>query len=235
MTVVERPGPAPGRSAPWLGTGIGVVLGVVAGAAIVVAAALAVRSDHGSGAAATEHRELAPFVAVELAGENTVTIRVGPAQSVAVTADQDLIRRVTTIVHDGRLVVGNEGSVTTANGMSVAVTVPSLERVVLSGSGTVTVAGVTGNDFVADLSGTGTLEASGTVGRVTAVLSDTGTVDLKGLIAREAVARMDGTGVIGVHATSTLDATLTGTGSIVYWGAPSVTTHNTGTGTVTAG
>jgi hypothetical protein len=46
---------------------------------------------------------------------------------------------------------------------------------------------------------------------------------------------MDGTGVINVHATSTLDATLTGTGSIIYSGSPSVTTHNTGTGSVTGG
>jgi Putative auto-transporter adhesin, head GIN domain len=233
MTVVERPGR--GRPAPWWGPGLGVALGVVAGAAIVVVTTLAVRSDHGSGVAATEHRGLAPFSAVELAGENTVTIRVGPAQSVAVTADDDLIQRVTTTVRNGRLVVANEGGFTTAARMSVAVTVPSLDRVVLSGSGTVSVVGVRGTDFVADLSGTGTVAASGTVDHLTAVLSDTGTVDLQGLIAREAVARMDGTGMIGVHATSTLDATLTGTGSIVYSGSPSVRTHNTGTGTVTAG
>src|SRR5262245_37359530 len=155
MTVVERPGPAPGRPAPWLGTGLGVVLGVIAGAAVVVAAGLAVRSDHGSGVAATERRELAPFAAIGLAGENTVTIRVGPAQSVAVSADDDLIHRVTTSVRNGRLVVGDEGSFTTATTMSVAVTVPSLERVVLSGSGTVTVAGVAGREFVAALFGNG--------------------------------------------------------------------------------
>jgi hypothetical protein len=233
MTVVERP--AHERLAPWLRTGLGAVLGIVAGTAIVVAVALAVRNDHGSGVAATEYRELAPFATVELAGENTVTIRVGPAQSVAVTADEDLIDRVTTTVRSGRIIIANEGRFTTATRMSVAVSVPSLDRVVLSGSGTVTVEGVTGTDFVADLSGTGTLAASGTVDHLTAMLSDTGTVDLQRLIARDAIARMDGTGVINVHATSTLDATLTGTGSIIYSGSPSVTTHNTGTGSVTGG
>jgi hypothetical protein len=170
----------------------------------VVAVALAVRNAHGSGVADTEYRELAPFATVELAGENTVTIRVGPAQSVAVTADEDLIDRVTTTVRSGRIIIANEGRFTPATRMSVAVSVPSLDRVVLSGSGTVTVEGVTGTDFVADLSGTGTLAASGTVDHLTAMLSDTGTVDLQRMIARDAI-------------------------------SPSVTTHNTGTGSVTGG
>jgi hypothetical protein len=208
------------------------VLGVLTGAAILVAVALAVRSGHGEGVAVTEYRGLAPFATVELAGENSVTVRVGSAQSVAVTAADELIDRVTTTVRGGRLVIANAGSFTTATPMTVTVSVPSLDRVVLSGSGTVTVEGVTGTDFVADLSGTGTLAASGNVERLTAVLSDTGTVDLERLIAHDAIARMDGTGVINVHATSTLDATLTGTGSIIYAGSPTVTTHNTGTGAV---
>ena len=113
----------------------------------------------------------------------------------------------------------------------MAVSVPSLDGVTLSGSGTVIVDGVTGTDFIADLSGTGTL-ASGTVDRLTAVLSDTGTVELQGLVAHDVIARLEGTGDINVHATSTLDATLTGTGSTVYSGSPSVTTPNTGTGSI---
>jgi len=43
-----------------------------------------------------------------------------------------------------------------------------------------------------------------------------------------------GTGDVRVQATSTLDATLSGTGSILYTGSPAVTTHNTGVGSVTA-
>jgi Putative auto-transporter adhesin, head GIN domain len=235
MAVVSRPGHH--RRAPRLRVGLAAVVGVAAVAAIVVLVDLAVRSDgdstHGSGVTATEYRELAPFAAVELAGANTVTVRVGPAQSVAVTADDDLVDQVTTTVRSGRLFIANDGSFTTEAPMRVAVSVPSLDGVTLSGTGTVIVEGVTGTDFVADLSGTGTLAASGTVDRLTAVLSDTGTVELQGLVAQDVIARLEGTGDINVHATSTLDATLTGTGSIVYFGSPSVTTHNTGTGSIT--
>lgn len=104
----------------------------------------------------------------------------------------------------------------------------------IRGSGlAVTVEGVTGTDFTADLSGTGTLEVSGSVDRLTPVLSGLGTVALHGLVAHDAIARLEGTGDVEVHATSAIDAALTGTGSIVYSGSPSVTAHNMGTGSIT--
>jgi Putative auto-transporter adhesin, head GIN domain len=229
--------PVHDRPASWLRTGLVVVVAVVAVAAIVGFVDLAVRnvgdSTRGSGVTATEYRELAPFATVELAGANSVTVRVGPAQSVAVTADDNLVDHVTTTVRSGRLSIANDGSFTTKTPMTVAVSVPSLDGVTLSGSGTVIVEGVTGTDFIADLSGTGTLVASGTVDRLTAVLSDTGTVELQGLVAQDVIARLGGTGEMNVHATSTLDATLTGTGSIIYFGSPFVTTHDTGPGSIT--
>jgi hypothetical protein len=234
MAVVT--GPAHERRAPWLGIGLAAVVAVVAVAAITVFGAVADRDDdptHGSGVGVTEHRELAPFAVVELAGANTVTVRVGAAQSVAVTGDDNLVGRVTTTVRSDRLFIADYGTFSTESPMTVAVSVPSLDGVTLSGSGTVTVQGVTGPDFAVDLSGTGTLVASGIVDRLTAVLSGAGTVELGDLVARDAVARLGGTGDISVQATSTLDATLTGTGSIVYSGSPSVTTHDTGTGTIT--
>ena len=225
------------RRAPWLPVGLVVLVAVVAVAAITVAGGLAVRNDgdvtHGSGLATTELRELAPFAAVELAGANAVTVRVGPTQSVAVTGDDNLMDRVTTTVRSGSLLIDDHGTFTTEAPMNVAVSVPSLDRVTLSGSGTVTVEGVTSTDFTADLSGTGTLEVAGSVDRVTAVLSGFGTVALHGLVAKTPSHVLEGTGDVSIHATSSLDAALTGVGSITYVGSPSVTAHNTGTGSIT--
>jgi Putative auto-transporter adhesin, head GIN domain len=59
-----------------------------------------------------------------------------------------------------------------------------------------------------------------------------GTLDLHDLVATDSTAHLQGTGTIRVYATSTLEATLTGVGTILYRGDPAVTTHNTGTGTV---
>jgi hypothetical protein len=190
----------------------------------------------GSGHAVTVQREVAPFTAVDLAGTNTVIVHAGRPQSVAVTADDNLVDRVTTTVHNGRLVIGDRGSFTTKATMIVVVSVPSLTGASVreSGTGTVTVDGVGADSFVADLSGDGTLTVSGTAVRVRALLSASGTLDAGDLAARHAVVRLDGTGTVEVNATATVDATLTGTGTILYRGSPVVTSHVTGEGTVTA-
>ena len=161
-----------------------------------------------------------------------MVIHIGTPQSVAVTGDDNLVGRVTTAVRAGLLVIDTTGSFTTKAPMHVAVSAPALDAMELSGAGTVTVDGVTGADFSAELAGNGTLVVSGTVQGVTAVLDGAGTLDLHDLLATDATAKLPGTGTIRVHAASTLDATLTGTGTILYRGDPTVTMHNTGTGTV---
>jgi hypothetical protein len=211
---------------------------VVAVAAMVVIATVGSReapsssSTRGSGLSATDRREVAPFTSVQLAGANTVVIHVGVPLSVGVIGDDNLVGRVTTVVRAGRLVIDNTGNFVTKAPMRVAVSVPSLDGVELSGAGTVTVDGVATADFSAELVGNGTLEVSGAVQRLTALLGGAGTLDLHDLAATNSTVQLQGTGTIRVQATSTLDATLTGTGTILYRGEPTVTTHNTGTGTI---
>jgi hypothetical protein len=217
---------------------VGGALVAVVVAVIVVIATVgdregpSVSSTDGSGVSVTDHREVAWFTRVELAGANTVVVHVGVPLSVAVTGDDNLVGRVTTVVRAGRLVIDNTGSFTTKAPMHVAVSVPSLDSVELGGAGTVTIDGVTGADFSADLAGNGMLVVSGTVDEVTAELVGAGTLDLHDLVATDASAQLAGTGTIRVDATSALDATLSGTGTILYRGHPTVTMRNTGTGTV---
>ena len=226
---------APPRSA-WPLAVVGVLIATVI-LVVAIGGGRETRSasrTRGSGVSVIDRREVAPFTGVELAGANTVVIHVGAPQSVAVTGDDDLVSRVTTVVEHGRLVIDDSGNFTTNAPMHVAVSVPSLDGVELGGAGTVTIDGVTSADFGADLAGDGTLIVSGAVQQVTAVLSGTGTLDLHDLVATDGTAQLQGTGTIRIHATSVLDATLTGTGTILYGGEPTVTMRNTGTGTVTA-
>jgi hypothetical protein len=222
-------------SSAWLMVIVGVLVAVVVVVVIATAGprdAPSTSSTRGSGISVTERREVPPFATVDLAGTNTVVIHVGAPLSVAVTGDDNLVGRVTTVVRDGRLVIDDIGSFTTKASMHVAVSAPSLDGVALGGTGTITVDGVDGGDFSAELVGDGTLAVTGTAHRVTAVLAGDGTLDLHDLVASDGTASLRGTGTIRVHATSTLEATLTGTGTILYRGNPTVTTRSTGTGTV---
>lgn len=190
----------------------------------------------GSGVAGTQVRHLDPFSRIDLAGANTVSVRVGSPQLVTVRGDDNLLERVTTTVAGGTLSIGNRGSFETHSPMSVAISVPILDAVALSGSGTISIIGVRGQAFGAELSGAGTIQASGWVDRASATLGGTGTILLGGLVARDAEAAVDGTGTIEVYAADSLDARITGTGSIEYSGSPStVNRHIDGTGSISGG
>lgn len=189
----------------------------------------------GSGVTATETRAVAPFDSVELAGADSVTIQVGPAQSVVVQADDNLLANVTTRVDDGRLVIATTRSFTTATPMSVALTVPSLESLTLSGSGAVTADGIEASALRISLSGNGLLRATGSVATLDVDLAGSGDAELAGLAAQDVHAVLSGTGRIVVDAAQTLDAEIPGNGAILYTGSATVTKSVTGTGSITSG
>jgi Putative auto-transporter adhesin, head GIN domain len=219
-----------------------VLAGVVVLAAVVVALIAGGVFDGssgtlvGSGVPATEEREVDSFAGVELAGTTAVTIQVGGPQSVVVSADENLLDTVTTQVSSGRLVIGTDGSFTTASPMTVDVTVPSLEGLTLSDTGSITADGIRASELTVSLAGSGLVQASGRVESLDVTLAGSGDAELGGLEARTVRAVLSGTGRIVVHASESLDASVPGTGSITYLGGPvAVTESVTGTGTIASG
>jgi hypothetical protein len=189
----------------------------------------------GSGVAATQARDLAAFDSVELAGGNNVVIRVGEKQSVVVKADDNLLDRVTTEVQSRKLVIANTpGSLTTKSPMSVEVNVPTLTALTLTGSGNIVVDGVEAESLELTLPGSGTLTGSGTATRLDVTVGGSGTVQFTGLVATDVRALVSGSGSIFITATKTLDASVSGSGAILYAGNPQEITQNvTGTGAIT--
>jgi putative autotransporter adhesin-like protein len=181
-------------------------------------------SDHasssttvGSGAAATQARTVAPFTAVELAGSNNVVIHVGEKKSVLVRGDDNLLRRITTKVRASTLVIGNTpGGFTTKSPMRVDVGVPTLSALTLSGSGTI--------------------NGSGTATKLDVTVSGSGSVELIPLVAQDVRAAVSGSGSIFITATRRLDAAVSGSGAILYAGHPTTVNKNvTGSGAIVGG
>jgi hypothetical protein len=189
----------------------------------------------GSGVPATQARDVAPFTSLELAGSNNVVISVGEKQSVVVRADDNLLDRVTTEVQSAKLVVANTpGSFTTKSPMIVEVTVPTLTALTLTGNGNIVVSGIETDSFRVSLPGNGTLTGSGTAARLEVTVGGSGTVQFTRLVADDVRALVSGSGGIFVTATESLDASVTGSGAIVYTGNPSsVTKSVTGSGAIT--
>ncbi len=174
----------------------------------------------GSGVLTTQTRSLPSFRAIDLAGGSTITVHVGARQTVVVHADDNLLDRVRTEVRNGVLVVSERGRFATERPVAVEVTVPSLEGARLLGSGAISVDGVHAPRFTARVLGSGMLSIAGTVGKLDASLAGSGAMELGDLTARFVTATVPGSGRLDVHATDTLDASIAGSGSIVYGGHP---------------
>jgi putative autotransporter adhesin-like protein len=209
-----------------------------------IGVALALRGGHsssgsgiqGSGVAASQTRAVPSFTSLDLAGGNEVNVVVGGPQSVVVNADTNLISHVTTRVVAGTLVIGDTGSFTSRAPMNVEVSVPSLTALNLSGDGQISVTGISLPQLTVTVSGSGLLSASGTVTRLDVTLRGDGMAELSQLSARDVHAVLTGSGLIKVDAVSSLNASVPGTGLIMYTGNPAqVATSVTGTGSITAG
>ncbi len=242
MAVAPTPTPAHRRRATPPGL---LAFALTLTAAVVVIAFLLVRHYElgssssgltvGSGTAISQTRTVAAFTKVELVGSNIVTIRVGRPQAVVVRADDNLVDRVTTTVRHGRLVIGDRGGgFTVRSPMSVSVTTPSLDALILSGSGTVDVSGVETPRLAVLLPGSGVLRAAGTAGTLDVRIAGSGTAELQRVRARDVHAGVSGSGVINVTATNTLNAQVSGSGAINYGGSPKhALTVVTGNGAIT--
>ena len=222
------------------------ILEVVAFAVLVVtvvALAVALRNSgssgsgvQGSGIPASQVRSLPPFTKVELAGGTNVTVTAGARQRVVVHADSNLLDHVTTRVVARRLVVGNNGSFTAKAPMSVAVTVPKLEALALTGGGILDARNVHARALTLTLSGGGLTRTSGAVRSLSVLLTGGGAAQLGDLVAHDARVRLSGAGLVVVDATNSLNATLAGAGSILYSGNPRhLTTNLTGSGAISPG
>lgn len=214
-------------------TVVALVAGGVAVALLIQHDTTQKKSIEGSGTAVTEYRSLPGFTGVEVLGTNNVVIHVGRPQTVAVTADDNLVSSVKTTVASGTLVIEEPANFTTQTPMSVEITVPSLTTIVAAADGQVIVDGVRSPTLRVDLSGTGNVVGSGSVKRLTTTLSGTGNVDLSRLSGWDVFATLAGTGRIVVDAVHALHARVPGTGAIHYVGNPAVVDRQvSGTGAV---
>jgi len=225
---------APHRSGHPAHHGRPILIAALIAVVAVVAAAIALLASGSSGAAATQTRTVAGFTSLDLAASNNVTIIVGRPQSVVVHADSSLIDHVTTEVVAGTLVIGDTGSFNASGPMSVDVSVPSLAALSLSGSGQISATGISAPQLTVTVYGSGLVSAAGTATRLDVTINGSGQAKLSQLTAHDVQAVINGSGLIQVTATTSLDATVPGSGTIIYSGNPTqVTTSVTGSGTVT--
>jgi len=190
-------------------------------------------SIRGSGVSKTETRTVGDFRKIQVNGSCDVSVSVGSAAGLTVTADDNLLEYVVTEVRDGTLVVEmKSGSYSPSVHLKANATVPSLESLAIRGSADADVTGLSGDRFEVSIEGSGDAKASGKVGTVVAKVAGSGDVNVANLEARDATVEVSGSGDVEVWATDALTVSIAGSGDVGYKGEPKLTKSVAGSGSV---
>jgi hypothetical protein len=213
----------------------------------------------GSGNVVTQQRTVGAFTAVttSFSGDVDVICKSTNAGAIEVSADDNIIQYIRTDVVGSTLRIYTDGIAGFSTSRRVYVRVPAqmIERFEQRGSGNATITALDTPTFTATLSGSGDVQASGTmqtaattisgsgnmrlVGNgqtMNATISGSGNLDTRQFTAQQVTARVSGSGNASVFASQSLDGTVTGSGTILYYGNPSTIRRTvTGSGAVVAG
>lgn len=131
----------------------------------------------GNGVAAREARPAAALPALEVGGSLPVEVRVGPAPSLVVEADANLLPLIRTEARGDTLRIWSEKGLRSKTPVRITYTVPRLSEVRASGMTRVDVAGLDGAPLDVRRSGSSEVRLAGTVGNLHARSSGAGLLD----------------------------------------------------------
>jgi hypothetical protein len=187
----------------------------------------------GNGVTAREERPVAALSALEVGGVAHVDVRVGPAPSLVVEADSNLLPLIRTEARGDRLVVGTEGSYRTRNPIHIIYTVPQLTALRAGGAGHINVTGLSGAPLKVEQGGAGAVELSGDVARLDVLASGAGRFNAQNLRAGSATLEASGSGKVAVGEIrgEYANVNVSGAGSVTASGAVrTLTAHVSGSG-----
>jgi hypothetical protein len=216
-------GPGPASRIRWPATLLAVLL---------VLSACSVLS--GSGRVGTETRQVSGFTGIDLAGSGEVSVQQGDAESLTIEADDNLLPALTSEVSNATLKLGTKPRTTlrAKNPIRYRVTVKDLTGVSLSGSGSVKAQGVKLQTLRVDISGSGTVNLSGSTVEQNIELSGSGRYQAAELVSQKASADISGSGEVAVTVSRELKVDISGSGTVTYSGDPSVQQSVSGSGKV---
>ena len=232
---------------------------LTAALAVTAACSAGAQSGGSESAAASTSRsfQVGGFDKISLTGSPNVVVAVGGQPSVRAEGEAAELERLEISVVNGELRIGmRSGSWSGSHrGITVHVTVPSLQAAAISGSGDINIDRVQGQAFAGTvggsgdlgvrelrvaqasfaLTGSGGISAAGGAQRIEAHLNGSGDLSLASFETADASVTVIGSGDVALRATGTAQLRLTGSGDINIAGGARCTIAKTGSGDVTCG
>ena len=205
------------------------------------------------GGVVSESRDVRGFDEVALQGVGTLIIEQGDTESLTIEAEARILPKIATEVRGGRLEIRPDRSFRTDEPITYFLTAKALTAIELagagrveatqfttdelrlgvSGTGAVTLDGLTADALDVTASGSAKLELAGQVDRQDIELTGASEYHAADLASRATTITVDGASRATVRVSEALEARVGGAGSIEYIGSPTVSQDVTGAGRVT--
>ena len=188
----------------------------------------------GSGNAAAESRDVSGFDAVSASGPGEVLIDRTGAESLSITADDNILPLLESTVVDRALVVGPRqgASFTTRSPIRYDIAAAELRALTAAGSLSVSASSIDTDALTVDLSGSTTATLEGRADRQTLNITGSGQYRVENLVSSVVALNVTGSGIVVVRVSDRLEGQITGSGRVEYIGDPVVAVTITGSGSV---
>lgn len=183
------------------------------------------------------------FNSIELNADVQVILTQSDQQSVSIDADENTHNLIETKVRNNILIINETGTISKLNPVKVYVSMKSLNRIIVTGSGTV----ITQSKFIADdlslcitgkgnismdiaantisseIAGNGNIKLKGMAGTHSFTIAGGGNLDAVDLETFKTFAMVASSGNCYLNVKDNLDIKMYGNGSLVYKGSPKIT------------
>lgn len=179
---------------------------------------------------ATKSYELKGFTAVAVSGAWDLRVTEGSRYVVSVSVPEDMLSSLDVHAGGGLLHIGlKPGTVLTNRRLAAMISMPSLDRIQLSGANRASISGFTGDRLIVECSGAASIAGSGAgYRRVRIDASGASSVKFRDLPTRNADVHLSGAGQAELTMTGgELTGQLSGAGKVNYWGTVSKQTIET--------
>ncbi len=208
----------------------------------------------GKGEVVSETRQLNSFSALHLNMPADVTITTGQKHEVVIFAQSNILKIIKTEHAENTLKISLDKSASHFEPVKIFLTAPTFTDLIIEGSGriigdtkiqtgtlNVSVQGsggvtldVNANEIVLKIDGSGEAILSGEAQNTNFAIEGSGRVDARELLCRENISRIKGSGAMVINASSLIDASISGAGTLQYAGSPEVKQNVKGNGRVIA-
>ena len=188
----------------------------------------------GSGKVVNETRNVSGFDGLIIVGVGKINIDRTGTESLSITTDDNLLQYIHTEVRGGKLVIefGPKITLDRVSDLSFNLTAKDLNSLQVTGAASIDATNLQSDLMTVNLEGVGAAHLAGKVDQLTVSLKGATEFNSENMQAQRATVSNDGISAAVVRVSDSLEATLSGIGTIEYIGNPQVTKRISGPGAV---